>query len=106
MPSELQPRANNTPLIILVSACLSLTISWLYISATYVLSPDSLLYIFTAQTFIDHGLQAAVDIYPWPLLSVLIASIHQLSGLSLVISGYLLIAGLYAGLSCTFAKNN
>jgi len=102
MPTELQPRANNTKLIIFFTIALSLTISSLYISATHVLSPDSLLYIFTAQTFIDHGLQAAVEAYRWPLLSLVIAGMHQPTGLSLVLSGHILIASLYAGLSCAF----
>ena len=57
------------------------------------LSPDSLLYIFTAQTFLDQGMQAALEAYHWPLLSLLIAAIHQLTGFSLVLSGHLLIAG-------------
>ena len=102
MPVEALSRSNSSRLIAFCAACLSLFISWLYISATHVLSPDSLLYIFTAQTFLDQGMQAALEAYHWPLLSLLIAAIHQLTGFSLVLSGHLLIAGLYAGLSCAF----
>lgn len=104
MPTEPQPFLNNSRLIIILSIFTSLMISWLYILGSHVLSPDSLLYIFTAQTFLDHGLQAAIASYPWPLLSLIIAGIHQLTGLSLVVSGHLFIAVLYAGLSCTFVS--
>jgi len=102
MPTEPQPFSNDPRLIVILSICTSLIISWLYSLGSHVLSPDSLLYIFTAQTFLDHGLQAAIESYPWPLLSLSIAGIHQLTGLSLVVSGHLFIAALYAGLSCTF----
>lgn len=102
MSADSLPNSNQTRLIIFLAICVSLIISWLAVRNNYVLSPDSLLYIFTAQTFLDHGLQAATESYPWPFFSILIAWLHKLTGLSLVNSGYTLIAVLYASLSCAF----
>lgn len=102
MPTDSLPNSNQTRLIIFLAIWVSLIISWLAVRNNYVLSPDSLLYIFTAQTFLNYGLQAAAESYSWPFFSILVAWIHKLTGLSLVNSGYALIAVLYASLSCAF----
>lgn len=102
MPAEPLSDKNRTRLILLLTTGISLTISWLSIRNSFVLSPDSLHYIFTAQIFLNHGLQAATESYHWPFLSILIAEIHNLTGLSLVAAGHTLIAILYAALSCSF----
>ncbi len=97
-----QPFEPSSKQVLILSIISSLLISWLYISNSHVISPDSLLYIFTAQTFLDNGLEAAVETYPWPFLSIIIAAIHSFTGLSLQLSGHLFIALTYAALTCTF----
>ncbi len=43
-----------------------------------------------AQAFLDGGLSAATEVYPWPFFSIIVAFIHQLSGLPLEISACVL----------------
>lgn len=102
MQSELIQSQKNYRLILVLSACLSIFLSWLGIRSNYVFSSDSLLYIHTAQVFIDEGFGAAVEVYRWPQLSVLIAYTHKVTGLSLINSGLLLITFFYAALTAAF----
>lgn len=102
MPANSQSDQKSYGYIIILGVGLSLFLSWLSVRNNYVLSPDSLLYIFTARTFLDDGLMAAVDTYRWPMLSIIIANIHNLTGLSLINAGYCLIASFYAGICWTF----
>jgi len=102
MRTETSPHQKNYIAILCIGGILSLVISVIDSSTNHVLSPDSSLYIFTAQTFLDHGLDAAVDSYRWPFLSILIAVIHHITGFSLTFSGHALIAFFYAGITCTF----
>lgn len=96
--------SNNYRLILIFSACISLILSARHNNVTHVLSHDSLLYLRTAQAFLDHGLQAAIELYSWPLLSILIAGVHQVTGLTLALSGHMIIALLYAALVCAFVS--
>lgn len=102
MLASIPKKSHQTPAIALLAVCASLLMSWLSIRNNAVLSPDSLLYIFTAQTFLDEGLKAATESYPWPFLSILIAGIHKVTGIPMMASGYILASLLYAGICSTF----
>lgn len=102
MRSKPLPSPKNYRAILSLGCILSLVISVIDNSTHHVLSPDSSLYIFTAQTFLDHGLEAAVETYKWPFLSIFIAAIHSITGFSLIFSGHALIAFIYAAITCTF----
>ena len=92
----------TTKQVCLIGSLLSLIASILIILQSDVLSYDSLLYLETARTYLNSGLEAAVAVYPWPFLSVIIATLHQVTGLSLPVSGHLLITLLYAAITCCF----
>ncbi len=58
---------------------------------------DGMLYVETARAFMDGGVQAALKVFPWPFLSILMAWLTQLTGMGLEASGYLLNALFMAG---------
>ena len=58
---------------------------------------DGMLYIHTAQAFLDGGFAAAKEIFTWPFLSIGIAIVSKLTGLGLENAGYLLNALFMAG---------
>jgi len=58
---------------------------------------DGMLYVETAHAFLEGGLQAALTVFPWPFLSVLMAWFSDMTGLGLETSGYLLNALFMAG---------
>lgn len=72
------------------ASALSLLLSVYLIALNPVLSNDSVLYLRAAQAFHESGLDAALALYPWPTLSILIAWTHSLTGLSFELSAYLL----------------
>lgn len=102
MLTKSRPDTKSYGFIIFFAVCLSLFLSWLSIHNNYEHNADSLLYIFTARTFLDNGLIAASEVYRWPMLSIVIAKIHSLTGLSLVNAGNLLIISFYAAISWVF----
>lgn len=61
------------------------------------LNRDGMLYVEAARAFLAQGLDAAMQIYPWPLLSVLMAGISQVTGLGLETGGHLLNLLFMAG---------
>jgi hypothetical protein len=58
---------------------------------------DGMLYVDTARAFLEEGLMAAFQVYPWPFMSILMAWVAQASGLDLETSGYVLSALFMAG---------
>ena len=58
---------------------------------------DGMLYINTAQAFLDGGFAAAKASFAWPFLSIGIALVSKLTGLGLENAGYLLNALFMAG---------
>ena len=60
---------------------------------------DGMLYVETARVFLEQGLTASMEIYPWPFLSILMVLLSQFTGLGLEASGYLLNALFMAGAS-------
>lgn len=92
----------STRTLLILAAGLSLGSSLLSVWRTPTLSYDSLLYLETAEAFMAGGLQQALEVYPWPFLSVFIATLHQLTGLSLATCGHLLTSLAYAGILVLF----
>ncbi len=62
---------------------------------------DGILYVDTARLFLEGGFGAARELFSWPFLPILIATVSQLTGLGLENSGYLLNALFMAG-ACAF----
>ncbi len=60
----------------------SIILSWL-LNRNALINPDGVLYIQTAQAFLQGGLDAALAVYKWPFYSILIALIHQITQLSM-----------------------
>ncbi len=85
-----------------IVAILSVLLSVQAIVSNPVLSSDSILYLRVAEAFSAEGLSSALDLYSWPFLSVLIAQLHHVTGLSFETSGYALSIFFYAVINCAF----
>lgn len=74
---------NLTITHILITACL-LNLCWslLAFHLTYVTNYDGILYLHCASVFNQHGLSAAMAVYPWPFYSILIGTLHTVTGIS------------------------
>jgi len=57
-----------------------------------VINRDGPLYLFTAETYLEQGFTAALNIYPWPFFSILIAGTSQLTGLPLHIASHIIVS--------------
>lgn len=66
-----------------------------YIGGT--LNRDGMLYVRAAQAFLDGGFASAKAVFSWPYLSIAMAAIAKLTGLTLDQAGYLLNALFMAG---------
>jgi len=69
-----------------------------------VINRDGIIYVRSAQTFLDVGLDAAMQVYNWPAYSILIALLSHLSGLSLETAAHLINAGLMVLLLDSFIR--
>lgn len=90
----------STPFILLVSLLASLRL----ISIDPTINNDGILYLITAEVFLEEGLQAALQIYPWPLISVLTGWLHWLTGLPLAMAAHVLVTGCYLLLTWAFVR--
>lgn len=61
------------------------------------LNRDGMLYVQTAQLFLDSGFPAAIERFGWPFLSISMALVSKFSGLGLETTGHLLNALSAAG---------
>lgn len=77
---------------------LSISFSIIHLIFDPLLNPDGVIYLLAAQAWLDQGYGAAAAIYPLPVYSVLIASVHSISGASLLMSAHGLDAALIAAL--------
>lgn len=75
----------------------SLVLTLMAFSSNSVLNRDGMLYIRTAQAFIDGGLWAAKATFAWPFVSIVIGGFSSVTGLALESSGYVLNAFFMAG---------
>jgi hypothetical protein len=62
-----------------------------------ILNRDGMLYVDTAQVFLDEGFGAALAGFSWPFLPILMAGISKITGLGLEVSGHLLNTLFMAG---------
>lgn len=71
------------------TAIISLLFSLIAFGTDDLINSDGVLYLDMARALLAGGLSAAAELYDWPFFSILIAGVHQLTGLSLECSGNL-----------------
>jgi hypothetical protein len=62
-----------------------------------VINRDGMLYVDTAHVFIDQGFNAALEVFQWPFMSILMAILSQVTGLGVETTGHLLNVLFMAG---------
>lgn len=72
------------------TALISLLLSVFVIYSDDLINRDGILYIETAEAFLQGGLADALDVYNWPFFSIFIALVHQLTSLPLELSAYII----------------
>src|SRR5690606_7227303 len=80
----------------------SLLLSLLHALLNPMPNVDAFTYVRTAEVFLNEGLFAAFAWYPSATYPLLIAGVHQLTGLNLFVSGQVINALLYALLTWVF----
>lgn len=85
-----------------LAAAFSLLLSLFAAATDDVLNSDGMWYVHTAQVFAEEGVNAAFAKFSWPFLPVLIGLLHVGTGVSYIVSSYLLNAVLLAALSAGF----
>ncbi len=83
---------------------LSLLFSGIAVGYQNVIGRDSILYVESAQRFLDGGLSEAMSIFRWPFYSILFGSAHNFSGIPLEISARIVDAILIAILVDAFFR--
>ncbi|MEK9826130.1 MAG: hypothetical protein VW395_07635 [Methylotenera sp.] len=68
------------------------------------INPDSVLYFESARLFAAGDWQAAVNTFPWPLYSILIACTHKITGLDIHASAQLLSVIFFGIVTASFLK--
>jgi hypothetical protein len=76
----------------------SVALSMLHLVFDPLPNPDGVIYLLAAQAWLEAGYGGAAAIYPLPFYSILIASVHALSGLPWLTSAHCLNGALIAGL--------
>lgn len=79
---------DNTNKIRFLTAVISFLLSVFAIYSDDLINSDGILYIETAEAFLQGGLAESVNLYDWPLFSICIAFVHQLTYLPLELSAY------------------
>src|SRR5690606_8999783 len=80
----------------------SLLLSLLHALLNPMPNVDAFTYVRTAEVYLDQGLFAAFAWYPSATYPLLIAGVHQLTGVNLFVSGQIINALIYALLTFTF----
>ncbi|MBC2694541.1 MAG: hypothetical protein HF982_04545 [Desulfobacteraceae bacterium] len=78
----------------LIAAILSLITLFIAVNTQNPINKDGILYLQTAEVFANNGWQEAMQHYPWPFYSILIAWLSKLTHLSFENSTYVLNAAL------------
>lgn len=100
-----QPLANSFLYkLYLAAAGLSIILTCVALCTNNPLELDALVYIKAAQMFHQANLAAAMQIYPWPFFSVLLAMLHKFTQLSYVHAGYLLNGSLQIIITISFIR--
>lgn len=74
----------------------SLFLSYLAYTFHDIIGRDSILYVQTAQVYLENGFKASQTVYSWPFHPIVFALIHKFSGFSLEISAQIFDAMLTA----------
>ncbi len=99
-PSEINHPPIDYRIIVAASVVLSI---WLMLIDP-VINWDAILYLRTAEAYLQEGLLTSFTLFDRPFLSILIGLLHRVSGLSLLHSGLLLSTVFYAILSTAFVS--
>lgn len=75
----------------------SLLLSLIAVSGVVTIGKDGAFYVDIAQSFLDQGIAGAFQRFNWPWFSLLIGSLHWLTGIPLEVGAYLLCALFLAG---------
>ncbi|MEP5566219.1 MAG: hypothetical protein ABJN62_00165 [Halioglobus sp.] len=84
--------------VIAISLLLSAWLMWL----DPLVNRDAIIYLRSADAYLQGGLAAAQQVHGRPLLSVCIALLHQLTGMSLLHAGLIITTVAYAALCVSF----
>ena len=103
--STTQSNAMRPPVDLRIVAAVSLLLSLWLILIEPVINRDAIIYLRTAEAYLHDGLMASLGLFDRPFLSIMMAWLHQLTGLSLLHSGLVLGALFYALLSTAFVSN-
>ena len=100
---QANPAANALPhlqyrWVVAVSLLLSAWLIWL----DPLINRDAIIYLRSADAYLQDGLAAAQQLHGRPLLSICMALLHQLTSLSLVHAGLLITSLSYAALCTVF----
>jgi len=75
-----------------IIAAVSLALSIWLILINPLINRDAILYLTTAEAYLQEGLIASLTLFDRPFLSILIALLHKFTGLSLLHAGLVLNA--------------
>lgn len=88
--------------LIIFAVALNCLITFLSFLHHQPINVDGIIYIKTAQAYLDQGFHVAVANYPWPFYSIFIAITSKLTHLSLINAGFILNTILTSILFATF----
>ena len=91
--------APGTPIDYRWLAAASLLLSLWLIAMDPLINRDAIIYLRTAEAYLQNGFVASQQLFGRPLLSILFATVHQLTGIPLVYAG-LLVNSLFYALLC------
>jgi hypothetical protein len=102
--SKIQSDSSALPVdlrvVVAISICLSL---WL-ILIDPIINRDAILYLRTAEAYLQDGILASFALFDRPFLSIIMGLLHKLTGLSLLHCGLIFSTVFYAMLSATFVS--
>ncbi len=100
IPAE--DKNSTLPWVCLVAASFSILLSVFMVQNDAFINDDGLLYLEIARLFEQGNWTQSFNLQNWAFISVLIAVLHQVSGLSLTTGGYTIMAGLNAMVVVSF----
>ena len=92
------------PIDLRLVAAASLLLSLWLILIEPVINRDAIIYLRTADAYLRDGLMASLGLFDRPFLSIMMAWLHQLTGVSLLHAGLILGALFFAILSAAFVS--
>ena len=102
--STTQANTMRPPVDLRVIAAISLLLSLWLMLIDPIINRDAIIYLRTAEAYLGDGLLASFAIFDRPFLPIIMALLHQITGLSLLHCGLLLSAVFYALLSTVFVS--